>query len=344
MNESIQFLESLAALTGGCSPRERFIFCGFPGDPNTTRTNAWRPRAWAPGDPLPIAPRNCNGYVAVSTFRRAPDGSWRRRGDLFASGRALMVDDVGTKVPRSTVARVPPTVRIETSFGNEQWWYFLGEPAHDADQFGGIIRSFIDQQLLTPDPGMNGVNRVGRVPGYINGKVGARTHDGKAWRVSVAEFSPERLFSCRDLVRAFALRPRVAKRVVVPAADRGARVETFINIFALLREWGMIRREQGNLAQWHEIDCPWREQHTARANTGAALREPAPENEWVGAFQCHHGHCIDRTWRDLEDWVVAEINQALESATLEASNGNRNAGQALSGVVAVHGGAHSKRD
>lgn len=317
-----EFLEALADLTGGATPQERFIFCGFPGDPNNARTNAWRPRAWRPGDPLPINPHNTNGYVAVSTFGRAPDKTWRRRTDLFVSGRALMVDDVGTKVSREAVAALPPTVRIETSPGNEQWWYFLEQPVLDGDMFGALIRAFIDQRLLAADPGMNGVNRVGRVPGFLNGKAAY----GGRFRVRTLEFTPARLFSVQELVMRFGLQLRRKQPVHTSRTDRNTNTEVFIAIFELLQRWNMTRRIEPNAAGWIDIECPWREQHSARAGTGAAVRVPAPENEWGGAFQCHHGHCIDRGWRDLEEWVVETAAENLEQANERADEHPRRVG------------------
>lgn len=308
----LEFLEALARSTGGCDARnERFIFCGFAGDPYNAETRNWRPRAWKPGDDLPINPARTNGYVAVSTFGRAPDGTWRRRSDLFRSGRALMVDDVNTKVPRAKVQGVKPSAIVETSAGNEQWWYFLGEPARDAEMFGSLIRAFIDQRLLSPDPGMNGVNRVGRLPGFVNGK-----KSNKNFRVQLLALDANRLYTCAELSRAFSLQPRAPKTQPVAPSEARARSDVFINLFALFNEWGIVKKPEGNVAGWYEIECPWRDLHTARAGTGAALREPAPENEWVGAFQCHHGHCIDRTWRDLEEWAVEQINEKLEAAAL----------------------------
>ena len=315
--QPLGFLLELARLTGGCAPTERFIFCGFPGDPNNARTHAWRPRPWQPGDLLPINPHNTNGYVAVSTFGRAPDGSWRRRTDLFVSGRALMVDDVGTKVDPRKVAALPPTARVETSPGNEQWWYFLAEPARDAELFGAIIRAFIDQRLLSADPGMNGVNRVGRVPGFLNGKAAY----GGRFRVHILEWDESRLYTCGEITRRFGLAVRRPKPRVVTSKEHAVNVEVFCLIFELLQRWGMAPQGEfnANAAGWIDIECPWREEHSARAGTGAAVRLPAPENEHSGAFQCHHGHCIDRTWRDLEEWVIEQAQDTFDAAGLGAS-------------------------
>ena len=85
------------ALAADLPAAERLITCGFVGDPNSVGPSAWRPRPWAPDRELIFSPQ-ANAYVTVASFGRAADGSYRRRNECFAAGRAFMVDDVGTKV------------------------------------------------------------------------------------------------------------------------------------------------------------------------------------------------------------------------------------------------------
>lgn len=296
MSDAIDFLDML-----GCNmPRsERLIFCGFPGDPNTAPSRAWRPRPWRPGEPLPINPNATNGYITVSSFRQSPDKTWRRRTDLFGHGLAVMVDDVGTKVQRGVVQRasIEPSAVIETSPGNEQWWWFL-QPTTDKVMFDAVIKAFIEQRLLGDDPGMNGVNRVGRVPGYINGK---EKYGG--WRVKTLSLDPR--FYTIDAVRdAFKLKlePRRRRRSRAPG-DAHDRVKLFMTQYEWMKAMGVLKHERPNAGGWVEIHCPWRDEHTMKADTGAAISMPNEENEWYGGFQCHHGHCIDRTWVDLCEWI-----------------------------------------
>ncbi len=120
----------LDCLAHALRPDERFILCAFRGDPNEAPSNAWRPRPWKPGTDIPFSARN-NAYVTVASFGKVADGGFRRRRDSFKAGHALMVDDVGTKVNIDIVKHVKPTAIVETSPGNEQWWYMLKEPERD---------------------------------------------------------------------------------------------------------------------------------------------------------------------------------------------------------------------
>lgn len=309
MTDAINFLNALAK---GMPKDERLIFCGFAGDPNSAPPNAWRPRPWEPGDELPINPKSTNGYVTVSSFRRAPDRSWRRRTDLFGHGLAVMVDDVGTKVVRKIVIDTVPSVVLETSPGNYQWWYFI-EPTDDKLMFDAVIKAFIAQQLLGNDPGMNGVNRVGRIPGYINGKAAYA-----GWRVkTVNPYRGDRytIADIRDMFN-LTLSPIRRRRRHAPG-DAKDRVELFMQHYRWLKTMGVLKHDNPNVGGWVEMHCPWRDEHTARADTGAGISQPSENNEWYGAFQCHHGHCMDRTWSDLTQWM-----DDINVEELEIANGD----------------------
>lgn len=296
MKGAVEFLNALAA---GMPSTERLIFCGFPGDPNTADSKAWRPRAWRPGDELPINPQRTNGYITVSSFKRAADRTWRRRTDCFGHGLAVMVDDVGTKVDGDVVAGKPPSAVVETSPGNYQYWYFI-EPTTDKVKFDATIKAFIGQKLLGDDPGMNGVNRVGRVPGFINGKA----KYGGDYRVTLNYLDSNVRYSLDDIKSLFklSLAPVRRRRRRAPP-DAEDRVALFMIQYRWLKAMGMLKHEKPNAGGWIEIQCPWIEQHTARANTGAAISMPNLENEWYGGFQCHHGHCMERQWTDLCEWI-----------------------------------------
>lgn len=80
--------------------------------------------------------RDC--YWSVASF--PDDGSTTRKLDRALEVRALVVDDVGTKVVGGTVelALGRPTAVVETSAGNYQWTYRLGTPV-PVDQWAGFF-------------------------------------------------------------------------------------------------------------------------------------------------------------------------------------------------------------
>ncbi len=319
---ALEFLTRLAELSGGCAPTERFIMQVLPGDPGAVPDHAWKPRAWRPGDLLPASPLRTNGYVAISTFGRAPDNSWRRQKALFQSIRAIMIDDVGTKVEAANAARVEPTWRIETSPGNEQWLYVLRPGERRKDFAEAIINSLVDEALLPKDekdPGMKGVTRVARVPGFINGKA----KYGGDFRVRwVQQTGP--LHTLDSIKSGYGLKTHVYRKSIPAGAppDAKARERLFNAYVVAATQLGMIRGK-ANLGQWIEVRCPWEDQHSNSSKSGADLREPAHENEWWGAFKCHHGHCEDRSWGDFTRFIDEQTDVVGRIAKkLDAINDN----------------------
>lgn len=312
---SSEALEFLSALARRLPEETRLITCGFVGDPNIVGTDAWRPRPWAPGRDLIMAPA-ANAYVTVAAFNRAPDRSFRRRKETFAAGLALMVDDVGTKVSPATVSVAQASAIVETSPSNFQHWFFLEEPERDPARFDGVIRAFISDKLLGADPGMSGVTRVGRIPGFVNGKP---QHAG--WRCALRELNAQR-YSVEELLERFALKingRRGFTRDVLVAEEALERNAMFAVAYKFLDRRGMLKRAEPDPSGWTEMRCPWVDEHTGRADTGAAVREPAPENEYYGAFRCHHGHCVDRGWADLNEWIAEVAESELAANAEEAA-------------------------
>lgn len=299
----------LADLARGMPPDERMILCGFRGDPSTAGATAWRPRAWRIGAEVPFG-SEANAYVTVASFRIAADDTWRRRTETFAAGRALMVDDVGTKVDPAAVSAMRPTWRIETSPGNEQWWYMLAEPERDAARFDGLIRAFIAGKLLGADPGMSGITRVGRLPGHTNGKI---AYNG--WITRTIERNDTR-WSAQELLEGFGLSiaGRRVTRERLPTEAALERNRAYAAAYSWLAQRAMLKRAEPDPSGWTEMRCPWVDNHTGRADTGAAVREPAAENDWYGAFRCHHGGCAARGWAELTEWIADESAEELARA------------------------------
>ena len=309
MSEAKEFLAAMVPLL---EEDERMILCGFPGDPNEAPPNAWKPRPWQPGGKLGMA-AEWNVYVTVSSFFIAQDKTWRRRKALFAGGHALMVDDVGTgksaKVDPATI-NIPPSSIIETSPDNFQYWYFLDKPERDSARFDAVIRAFIAGKLLGLDPGMAGITRVGRLPGFLNGK-----KKYKGFTTRLAELS-DRSYSVEELITRFGLelRGRNTRMPRVATDESIRRNRAFVDIYKFLQARQMMKRTEPDLSGWTEMSCPWIDGHTGGVDNGAAICEPGVENGWYGAFRCHHGHCIDKAWRDLCEWVNDMAADELDAA------------------------------
>lgn len=310
--DAVKFLEALAR---DMREDERIILCGVPGDPGAAPATAWKPRPWRIGYDGHEFSETWNGYVTVSSFYQSTDKTFRRRAPDIAAGLAFMIDDVGTKVPRALVESLPPSAIIETSPGNEQWWYFFKEPVRDTPAFDAVISAFIDCVLEGNDPGMASVTRVGRLPGYFNGKP---VYGGFTTRMTA--FDANRRFTLEEITAHFKLeiRGRVERRDRLIPHDAEQRIRSFYAIYTYLRVSGQLKKDEPDRSGWTEMHCPWVHEHTGGIDNGSGLREPAPENGYYGAFVCHHGSHINHTWRNLTEWVADLAAEDLEKANDQA--------------------------
>lgn len=283
---------------------ERAILCSVNGNPSEADPTAWAGRPWALGEKCPLS-HHWNNYVAISSFREE-DGKYKRRKAQFGRTHAIMVDDIGTKVPLSAVPKeLIPSLVVETSPGNFQATFFLDHPVTVQDTVQDGIRQMIAK--LTPDqkdPGMAGVTRVLRLPEGINGKP-TYLRDGKVWRCKVWVWRPEITTSWSEFVNAFGLVDRLKVFVEPNDGVTMERKRNFEIVRACLKQ--LRRIKHATSSGWMDITCPWLDQHTARANTGTAVAPPMKANGYMGGFKCHHGHCESKNWGDLEDWVAREI-------------------------------------
>lgn len=285
---------------------QRAILCSVYGDPSKAEPTAWGGTPWALGQRSPLKPDR-NNYVAISSFTASTaDARYRRRKDQYAATHAIMVDDIGTKLPLSAIpTSLVPSLVIETSPGNYQATFFLDTPQQNQLLAEDAIKQMIAQ--LTGggvDPGMAGVTRVLRLPQGINGKP-KYTTDGVVWECKVHVWRPDIRTSWADLQRAFSLIER--NKIFIEPTD-GVTIDRkrgFSLVRDGLRSLGLVKREgqQG----WMDIRCPWLSEHTDRSNTGSGVSSPSKANGYYGGFKCHHGHCGERNWGDLEDMVARMV-------------------------------------
>lgn len=286
------------------APTSRAVMCSVAGNPATiTDPTVWRGHPWRYGTPCTLRHER-NNYVAISSFGASPeDGKYRRTKNQFVAAHAIMLDDIGTKVPLTAVpSHLVPSLVVETSPGNFQATFFLLTPVTDREVVEDGIRQIIERMTNGGvDPGMAGVTRVLRLPEGVNGKL------EPPWRCRVHVWRPDIRTSWMELVHAFGI---VERHKIFIEPDDGVtreRKRGFGLVREGLKELGLIKRNTGN--GWMDISCPWIKEHTGRADTGTAVAPPMKANGYYGGFKCHHGHCESRAWGDLEEWVAMKVYQ-----------------------------------
>ncbi|MFG6097356.1 DUF3987 domain-containing protein [Leptothoe sp. ISB3NOV94-8A] len=238
---------------------------------------------------------NENFYVTISAF----SGNRRRKTD-FNAMVAIMVDDVGTKVPFENIP-IPPTYWIETSPGNFQAWYFLKEPITDRPHAESIQIAMVAQGIATDgtDPGMKGATRFGRGPtGWNNKESLDEPHQVKGYK----DIRGCNYYTAEQIVEEFKL------DLAAVASPHTGSIEGDIDqldiltaqndpIYKMLDSLGLIKYIQGHKI---EITCPWVDDHTGGVDNGAALL--ILPGGGLG-FKCHHGHDEHKTLKDVHDWL-----------------------------------------
>jgi hypothetical protein len=304
----------LEAMFEDAAPGTYTMVASFCGDPYKAGRGAWAGRPWSPASRLPHNFSLGNTYLTVSTFEPDPlTGDQRRRKSQFRALHAVMIDDIGTKVHRDKLLLMPSAL-IETSPGNFQAYLFVAQDASATDRgtCERLIRAMIASGLTADgsDPGMNGVTRYGRLPAGINGKAKYVASLGRPFDVRCLEFEPARRYTSAEIAAAWRL-DLAAKPDVFPgrssaafiSADQVARAEQqFSALIELFEQLGMYKGRIGR-SPWHNVTCPWIDSHTDRTDSGAAISDPSPENNYAGGFRCHHGHCEAWHMGDVRRWV-----------------------------------------
>lgn len=304
------------------------VTCAFAGDPYTedagSRATKWGAgsRPWWPGRLVPDVFLRLNAYSCVSSFRPDPETGRRyRRKQHFAAMHAVMIDDIGTKVPLENL-KLKPSALIETSPGNFQAYLFLSQDSFTRNRTTceALVDSMVAAGLTLDgkDPGMKGVTRFGRLPCGINAKEKYIKLLGTAFPVHCVEFEPHLRYSLADIALAYGLAltsptSERERRTIPAAAALSAAEEAFEAVLQFFKDLEMYRGK--NSGGWHEVQCPWEDDHTSITATGTALSGPTEENDWGGGFHCCHGHCEGKGIREVWEWIeiYLELNPPQES-------------------------------
>lgn len=287
----------------------------FPGDPYSVDKSAWHSSAWIYGANT-LSPSN-NLFVGVSAFTAGdgktirPNSFFSRKKENFSALQAVMIDDVGngpgSKLPMSSV-KLDPTWMVETSPDNYQAWYVLADPCTDRAAAEHFIDMLVSHGLNAKnDPGMRGVSRVGRLPGGVNGKA---KYAGFVTRL--VDIDEGARFSLPQIASAYGMSMSAARNTEYNATTLpvglNAVTPTCELIPRLLNLKGMVLGAT-NKDGWTPVLCPWADTHTGGDISGTGYSLPSEKNNHAGGFQCHHGHCQDRTISNVIAWADAEIHR-----------------------------------
>ena len=268
-----------------------------------TEAGKWWNTPYYPELLAPMQERPGPWYVCGSTVKN--QSPIKRRLEDCTAFWTVLLDDIGTKIIEPP--KIAPSVRMETSKGNEQWLYFI-EP-YDVSTVGeleiaqGYLRELSETGFT--DKASKSVSRVFRVPGSINVKPG---RDGFATRV--IEWAPDRIWDLEDLMREFGITKPVVSSVRSEYHVRDDIEYPEDPILGWLQSHGRLEKRSGD---WYTIVCPWGGGHSPGGEITAGYspfgigRFPLERG-----FQCFHEHCTMRSAQDFLVWVQEQGGPSCE--------------------------------
>jgi hypothetical protein len=293
------------------------VVVSFKGNPSRASAKGWAGTEWngkSRGTSKFLA--DANNYFSLAVFRPDEAGHYRRQKAQFAGLHAIMLDDVGTKVPLDRLTLAPSWL-LETSPGNHQAGYLLADPVTDGLAADRLMEAIIGAGLC--DPGANGPRaRLARLPIGGNGK------HTPPFPCRMVQWSPTLKYSVTDLANGLQLEMAAPDRHQRPPGrlPQGrptdgdpvwiARPAQNVVLDAL-RERKLYKMLLGDGK--HDVTCPWVHEHTGEADGGTAYFEP--DDTWpIGGFKCLHGHCAGRSIRDLLQVLDVQVNAARMKPTI----------------------------
>ncbi len=256
-----------------------------------------------------------NNYFNCSSFQVIEDGGVNAKKENFSACHALVLDDVGTKIPIDDLKGHHFSWKLETSPGNYQYGLIFNEPVIDGEKVTSILDAFIKKGWC--DAGASGpMSRWARLPVGINGKPKHKDDGGNAFKCRLTEWNPDRRYSPEQMIEEFQLvlvkesvRDSGGSAEAQPSpVDMTGDVYFPVNVenpvVSRLKEKGLYKTPFGSGK--HDVTCPWVEQHTDAIDGGTAYFEP-DDRYPMGGFSCMHSHGDKYHIQELVDYL--EVKQ-----------------------------------
>ena len=268
---------------------ERVHVTAFLNDPSDI-PKEFRAACWGGGSAsqrlAKFAPAE-NQYFCISLFADDAEGKARRRKALFDACFVIVADDVAEKVPVANAERLPPpSYKLLSSAGSEQWGWILDEPCESRAQVTNLLDGLVAQGLAPKgiDPGMKGVTRYVRLPEGSNTKAKRLDAEGNAFKCQMLEWEPTRMYSMDEMAKAFDI------DIYAQSLDQGTSLglasdDHIVKNHPILNH---VTTTGIGADGWIKIDCVNAAKHTGEDASGAAI-QILPDGRIN--YMCHHGHC-----------------------------------------------------
>lgn len=295
------------------------VLVSFVGNPNKQDKRAWKGVDWSSAVATHYLHDENNNYFSLATFQPDPNGFYHRQKKYFNALHAIMLDDVGTKVPLDGL-KIEPSALIETSSGNYQAIYILSAPEDDLEKADQLMKAIISAGLC--DPGAGGpAARLARLPCAVNGK------HSPAFPCNLKHWNPECCYTVDELIQGLQLQefmqqPKTKAVKKQNQSDFEGQVHFPIEdqdpVLEALKDNGFFKTPLGDGR--YDITCPWVHEHTNAEDGGTAYFEPDDKYP-RGGFHCFHGYCNERNIKDLLDFLSISPKAIRRKSTINADPG-----------------------
>ncbi len=238
-----------------------------------------------------------NQYFTISLFDTDHTEQARRRKELFRATYCIVIDDVGEKInPGLLFDKPAPSWILETSPGSQQWGYILQDPCKQRYKIENLLTGLVAD--ICPDgvdSGMLGVTRYVRLPEGWNTKAKkVALNKGELFKCRMILWQPETKVNIDLFAQSFEIDLNKRQIATAISDDLPMRDHADHPIWKIITVKTQLDQNK------YMISCPWQAEHTSQEDTGTLL---IIHNNGKLGFKCHHGHCAQRTSKDLLVWV-----------------------------------------
>lgn len=249
-------------------------------------------------------------HFSIGLMQPQTGQKFRRRNEFWTGAIGVLLDDVFEKVTGDKVPTLPPTAKVLTKPGSEQWLYLYNEILTSVGEAETIIHSIHAAGLS--DPGSKGRIRLGRLPGSLP--------LGKVHRARLLDFSGPR-YNASELLSLLRI-PEVQHTGGATMLPVDAAFLSDDPVEAWLQVKGYVRSVHAG--GWMKVVCPWIDDHSHHDPSGSSYKSPTSDDA-QRVFNCYHS-CGNRTQEFLA-WVYDQGGPAVGQFDQAAINRQREAKQ-----------------
>ena len=239
-------------------------------------------------------------HINTGLFEPTADGGWTERTQQCVGTFALVLDDVGDKVP---VPDLEPTAIIETRVGSQQWWFVYNEHVdigHGAGMATAAAEAGLSDEFIQHRP-----HHWARLPNSLPPQKAAERIAQAEANGTAPDMTPARLVRASWRTFGYDELAGPLSLTTTPETIEGYDGSTAFDpetgaadpLLIWMTEQGQVSRKRADLAGFRNSVCP---NHAQHSDTRRPWGRYVPSNSLSkAAFKCHHSHCTDLTLRAI---------------------------------------------